>query len=352
MINNLLGINSLKDSRLKWIDMAKGLAIILVVFRHIVIGLSRAGLEIGTVYEAASTITYSFRMPLFFILSGFFLRKSIEKRKFNQFLNSKFSTLLYPYLVWTCIQISIQIYFANHLNSDRSFEDYIFILIAPREIDHFWFIYALFNISITYFLFIRIFKNKKWMIFLIAIGMYHLGHYLKINVLQDVLNFFIYAVIGDIISSFILNPSNEARISSVKFLLPLALIFIGSQWIYLNYQELNHFLYGLIALTGSLFTLSISFVLGNIRMLNWIRIIGYHSLYIYIMHVMVSAVVRVVAIKFLQIENVTILAFSCLVFACIIPIIFYNLTRNTPFQLIFTPKFSILQSKHIGQKPK
>ncbi|MBV6643246.1 MAG: acyltransferase family protein, partial [Cyclobacteriaceae bacterium] len=263
----LLGIDSLAKSRLEWIDMAKGIAIILVVFRHIVIGLSRAGIDIGSYYEAASTITYSFRMPLFFILSGFFLRKSIEKRKFKQFLNAKFSTLLYPYLVWTFIQVSIQIYLSSHLNSNRSIEDYLYIFIAPREIDHFWFIYALFNISITYFLFIKLFKDKKWLIFLLAILMYHTGHYLKINVFQDVLNFFVYAVIGDIISSYVLNPSNESKISSPKFLIPMSFLFVVSQWVYLTNEELNHFLYGLIALIGSVFTLSLSFSIGRIRWL-------------------------------------------------------------------------------------
>ena len=284
-------------------------------------------------------------MPLFFILSGFFLRKSIEKRKFKQFLNAKFSTLLYPYLVWTFIQVSIQIYLSSHLNSNRSIEDYLYIFIAPREIDHFWFIYALFNISITYFLFIKLFKDKKWLIFLLAVLMYHTGHYLKINVFQDVLNFFVYAVIGDIISSYVLNPSNESKISSPKFLIPMSFLFIVSQWVYLTNEELNHFLYGLIALIGSVFTLSLSFSIGRIRWLFWVRVIGYHSLYIYIMHVMVSAAVRVVAIKFLNIENVTILAFTCLFFACVIPIIFYNLTRESPFQLIFKPKFSSLHRK-------
>ena len=55
-----------------WIDMVKGLTIILVVFHHGFMGVSSAGLVSGTLMNFYS-LTKPIRMPLFFMVSGFLL---------------------------------------------------------------------------------------------------------------------------------------------------------------------------------------------------------------------------------------------------------------------------------------
>src|SRR5262249_17632308 len=135
----------LAKSRMPWVDYLRAIAIILVVYRHSLIGIERSGIYVPAYLENANMIFYSFRMPLFFIVSGLFISRSLKTKSLKQLVEIKFENLLYPYLVWTVIQITLQIIMANYVNSDRSWRDYTFILYQPRALDQFWYLPALFN---------------------------------------------------------------------------------------------------------------------------------------------------------------------------------------------------------------
>lgn len=73
---------TLGNSRYAWIDYAKGICIILVTFRHVQEGLHPA----NTPYpyaglKFADVFFFSFRMPLFFIVSGIFLGGPGKKKR-------------------------------------------------------------------------------------------------------------------------------------------------------------------------------------------------------------------------------------------------------------------------------
>src|SRR3954462_12374385 len=96
----------LQKSRLDWVDYLRGLAIILIVYRHVLIGIQRGNIIVPQLMIDANMVFYSFRMPLFFILSGMFISKSIAKTSVRELVGIKFEKLLYPYLVWAFIQIT------------------------------------------------------------------------------------------------------------------------------------------------------------------------------------------------------------------------------------------------------
>ncbi len=83
------------QQRLDYIDSAKGIGILLVVFAH-VIAAHKVGMR-------AEEIITSFHMPIFFVLSGlFFSRKS----SFKEFVVGKTNRLLVPFVffyVLACI---------------------------------------------------------------------------------------------------------------------------------------------------------------------------------------------------------------------------------------------------------
>ena len=77
-------------ARLQYIDIAKGIAILAVIIGHVSIRM--AGLSYG-----ASTVTavcFTFHMPLFFLLSGYFLH---YERRFNW--KTEIQRLVVPYFV-------------------------------------------------------------------------------------------------------------------------------------------------------------------------------------------------------------------------------------------------------------
>lgn len=340
----LFNTNELKNSRLAWIDMAKGLAIIMVVFRHIVIGIERSGIPIDTIYRTVGEVTYSFRMPLFFMLSGFFIRASLQKRSNPKFINTKLKTLLYPYVVWTFIQITLQIIFSNYTNATRSWHDYIAVFISPRSIDQFWFIYALFNLAIVYLYMHQLTKGNKVVLFAIGIVFYYLNRFIDIPVIDDILQNFIYVVIGDLISGFILNTNNESTIKSGWVFLLALVCFLTSQYFYLTYVDLEPFVYAIIAIIGSILTLIVSFHMAGKKFLFFINVAGYHSLYIYLMHVLISAPIRVVLWKFMGITNGGFIALISTTLACMLPIVFYSVCKRYNMLFFFYPSFGSKKS--------
>ncbi len=337
----------LHGKRLPWVDYAKGIAIILVVYRHVLIGFKRSGLEVSEYLMLANEMVFSFRMPLFFVISGIFIEKSLGKRASNQFVKYKFDTILYPYLVWAVIQVSLQVMLSSYTNANRGFIDYIYVLVHPRAIDQFWFLYALFNVSIVYGLIRNRIKISILWHVVIAITMHFLSNYVQeYDLLHDLLYYYIFLVVGVVSTQFFLNKSNHRILHSNKLLLFLTPIFVGTQWYWLTTPDISFILFTVIALIGCFFILCLSFVLQKYDTLKFIRIVGYHSLYIYLLHVLITSAVRILAIKVGFVNVPTLLVFNIFL-GTFIPIVFYNLVRKTEFIILFEPL-----RKEIKKNPK
>lgn len=74
--------------RLSYIDTAKGLGMLLVLWAHIMLG------------GWTNSFIYAFHMPLFFFLSGMMFRRE-KYRGFKQFFVKRVKTLLIPYVFYS-----------------------------------------------------------------------------------------------------------------------------------------------------------------------------------------------------------------------------------------------------------
>jgi len=101
----------MKENRIKWIDAAKGILIVLVVFDHVI----TTTLKFGSEYKL-NYIIYSFHMPAFFVLSG--LTLNIKKR-WDVFFREKLLRLIAP-LPFFCLFYTVFrfgfLYFFNSAN--------------------------------------------------------------------------------------------------------------------------------------------------------------------------------------------------------------------------------------------
>ena len=128
--------------RIEWIDAARGLGIILVVYGHVLIGAVAAGLMTkDNPLWLSDYAIYTFHMPLFFVLAGLNVERSIAKGK-KGFLINKLWTIAYPYFLWSAIQGGIQLALPGMVNHQRS--AMFLTTILWRPIAQFWFLYALF----------------------------------------------------------------------------------------------------------------------------------------------------------------------------------------------------------------
>ena len=82
----------MNKQRENWVDIVKGIGIILVVMGH-------AGCPV-----LPHGIIYSFHMPLFFFLSGLFINRQCEK-DFCTYVKKNFRSLLLPYFYFNILSI-------------------------------------------------------------------------------------------------------------------------------------------------------------------------------------------------------------------------------------------------------
>jgi polysaccharide biosynthesis protein PslL len=83
------------SKRIEYIDIARGIGILLVVMGHN---------DFAVVSPFAYKVIYSFHMPLFFFLSGYFINPTVEfwtffKKRFNSLLKPYFFTIFLIYIV-------------------------------------------------------------------------------------------------------------------------------------------------------------------------------------------------------------------------------------------------------------
>jgi len=152
-------------ARHEWVDTAKGIGIFLVVFGHALGGLS---LYTEPFPRALHDWIYTFHMPLFFALSGFFAAR-LAHRTWPEVISDRLRGLVYPYLVWCTLQTAIQVALAGKTNTPATLADLVKIPIQPMM--QFWFLYALLLISLVYVVLVKA-GLPTWAVVLVALGVH------------------------------------------------------------------------------------------------------------------------------------------------------------------------------------
>ncbi|MFO1149647.1 MAG: acyltransferase family protein [Alsobacter sp.] len=127
------------ENRVAWVDYAKGVCIILVVMMHSTLGVGEAMGGEGVLHTVVA-FSRPFRMPDFFLVSGLFLARVID-RDWRTYLDRKVVHFAYFYVLWVLIQTAFKappLAMAGDWQALRPF------LLAPVEpFGTLWFIYLL-----------------------------------------------------------------------------------------------------------------------------------------------------------------------------------------------------------------
>lgn len=146
-----------EEPRLGWIDYARGISIIMVVFSHTALGFKSiifngSPLNIDFSIDNFLHNIFTSRMPLFFIVTGIFIQNSYLKRGLSGFIKYKFSTIFYPFLIWVSLQILFQV-IGNKFGGSATIwtaKDLLSIILFPHKLYQFWFLYAMFEVVVVY----------------------------------------------------------------------------------------------------------------------------------------------------------------------------------------------------------
>ncbi|BBF99984.1 MULTISPECIES: acyltransferase family protein [Pseudonocardia] len=151
--------------RLDWVDVAKGLSIILVVLHHAVMFLEPHGLVPGPVAALNLALT-SLRMPLFLLASGLFLAPVLE-RGWRTLLHRRVALFLWLYLLWTVVQFAVITPLPTGTAPDFAVldaADLPLVLLYPDP--SMWFLYALALYSVA----ARLLRRVPGSLLLVATG--------------------------------------------------------------------------------------------------------------------------------------------------------------------------------------
>lgn len=172
-----------KENYLKWVDVAKGIGIILVVIGHCFRDDMRTRYYIcDFIYQ----FIYSFHMPLFFCISGITFYITYKKYIKNKivYLKKKVQALLIPFitysfLVYVLFSIASILPGIGQILKDSSFfkvgfGEYVLANIKAENpfAIHLWFIWIIFLVEVFMFLLLSYFKwdNIKCQILFIFIS--------------------------------------------------------------------------------------------------------------------------------------------------------------------------------------
>jgi uncharacterized membrane protein YcfT len=94
------------EAHIPWVDTAKGVCIILVVMMHATLGVGEAMGGTGFMHEVVA-FAKPFRMPDFFLVSGLFLARVID-RDWRTYGDKRIVHFLYFYFLWLLIQSGLK----------------------------------------------------------------------------------------------------------------------------------------------------------------------------------------------------------------------------------------------------
>ena len=156
-----------QSKRIEYIDTAKFIGIILVIFAHC--------LEGGPIVP----YIYSFHLPLFFVINGLTFRIK-ENDNFGSFLVRKIKGYVIPILFLGIFCIIFDALFSNVSLNFTYFMDRFIELIIQRRVFALWFVGALFCSDLLFYFVLKV--NKQKLLFTIISSLIFLGIAIIFNI--------------------------------------------------------------------------------------------------------------------------------------------------------------------------
>lgn len=256
-----------KNKYIKWIDLAKGFGIVMVLVGHI-----------NFLPVIIKNYIYSFHMPYFMILSGIVFS---YKSSFDKFISKKIKTLIIPYIFFTFVLFLFfslkKIYYGN-----RGFLTSFINLFTLKEVYAPWYLICLFFVTIIYYFVVKLINNNKIIIIITTILMLFFGIYyftkIKIQLplqFQYVFTMIVFFSIGYIIKVY--NLSNKIfKIRYVIIFFVLSVFFYYLKMKYsIPYTSITSNIYGNFLIFYPLAIFSSFYIIGICIKINSIPILDY-----------------------------------------------------------------------------
>lgn len=269
----------------------------------------QAGLTQGAsqLYKDLNIGLYSVHMPLFALLFGLNVPGSWKRRGSTRYMLNRITGFIYLYLVWSLIQGTAEVLGGRFSNGGTTWEQ---VAQLWRPLAHLW--YLPWMVFVFGFLVLaRPWETKIRMILSLAVCTVFAAVLWGVNyavVFGSGIAIYIFALIGALIGTERMSrldtvqPKVTISVASISLTLFLALIvsnfYISTPTLEDPYRTASSVLLGIIAtltgVTGAVFAV-LSF--SRWMPLTPLEFIGRYSLHIYLMHLLITPVTRILLVR-------------------------------------------------------
>jgi uncharacterized membrane protein YcfT len=288
------------SERVDWVDYAKGICIIMVVMMHSVLGTELAAGATGYMHHVVE-FAKPFRMPDFFLISGLFLSRVID-REWRVYLDRKVVHFLYFYVLWVTIQFGFK---APGFAAEHGWA-YVAKLYLLSYIDPFgtlWFIYML----PVFFVLTKALRGVSPLLVWAVAALLEMAHISTgWTMIDEFCARFVYFYSGYLFATKVFALSDRARAKPVFALLGLAVWALGNTA--LVYGGVSEWPLVSLALgfAGGVAIIVMGTMLAKMQWLGFLRFCGEHSIVIYLAFFLPMATARTLLLKFAPLDIGTI----------------------------------------------
>ncbi len=286
-------MNSVDGKRIDWVDYAKGFCIVMVVMMHSTLGVEAAAGREGFMHGWVA-FAKPFRMPDFFLISGLFLARSID-RDWRTYLDRKVIHFAYFYGLWITIQFAFK---APAFAAERGLAGVAWLYLESfvEPFGTLWFIYLL------PIFFVAVKAARQWRVPPAALWL--LGAALEIapiatgwTVIDEFAGRFVYFYTGYIGATVIFSFAERVRANMAAATAGLAAwSFVNGFFVFSGAAEWPVVSLAL-GLLGAAAVVALSALLARVEIGRFLRYCGEKSLYIYLSFFLPMAATRVVLLK-------------------------------------------------------
>ncbi len=317
------------SSRISWVDYAKGICIVMVVMMHSTLGVEEATGETSWM-GALVAFAKPFRMPDFFLISGLFLARVID-RPWRAYLDTKVVHFAYFYALWVTIQFAFKApVFAAEQGWMGVLQAYALAYVQP--FGTLWFIYLL----PIFFVVAKLTRGVSPLILwslaaMLEIADVHTGSV----VIDEFCAKFVYFYSGYAFAVYFFGFADTVRQNPREgVLLLFAWTIFQTQMLLGGWAELP-FVSLALGFLGALAIITASVLLTSAGLAAFFRIAGERSIVIYLAFFLPMAVTRTLLVKFAPGLDTGLMAFIVTAVAAVTPLLFERLIRNSALKFLF-----------------
>jgi uncharacterized membrane protein YcfT len=315
--------------RVDWVDYAKGFCIVFVVMMHSTLGVEAALGHEGFMHYVVA-FAKPFRMPDFFLISGLFLARVID-RDWRTYLDRKVIHFAYFYMLWVTIQFAFK---APGLAAETGWHGVLGLYLESfiEPFGTLWFIYLL----PIFFVVVKAARNLPPLaIWLVAASLEVLHIQTGWTVIDEFASRFVYFYTGYLLAAHIFTLA--AAVQRKPLMAFCGLIVWGlveNLFVVRGWSELPLLSLGL-GLLGAGAVVSVSALMANSDVFKPLRYCGRNSIVIYLAFFLPMAISRAVLIKTGVISDVGVISIIITTAGVIGALAMFWAVRYTPLKFLF-----------------